>query len=241
MLKKNKTYSLTMFTKVKIILISILTFVINILYAQKNQTLADFKGFPSFRIKTELVSFTGLNPNIYVEYKNNNGIAFNLGFLYHLNGIIWTAPYLLHNDEYENIEWWELKGLGVDFGIKYYPKQFKYYSLKIKYDLLKFNGKLVTNGLEHSRPENVVRNDLGFQLLKGYEFYNKHFLKEIYFGIGLLIINKKYTYWNFSTNPLPPHYNEENGIKIYAIPTFHFGFNIGYRFYNPRSCKVFLN
>lgn len=198
--------------------------------SQQDSSEYTFKFMPSFRIKTELVSFSGLNPNLYCEYQFNKNIALNLGFLYHFNGIIWTAPYLLSKDKFENDEWWHLKGIGLDFGIKYYTKSTKYYSLKIKGGFLKYNGSVVTPGLKDSRPETVYKNSINIQFLKGFEYINsKHGFKELFFGIGLMIINKTYTYWIYNTYPLPPHYNIVKGKDIFAVPTFHFGYNIGFK------------
>ena len=73
--------------KIKIIIILLFIFTQNI-FSQE-----DFKN--SFRIKTEIVQFSGLNPNIFFEHKFNPKFAYNLGITYHTNGIIWTAPYLL--------------------------------------------------------------------------------------------------------------------------------------------------
>ena len=200
------------------------------LFAQSAEDSVTSKSFRSFRIKMELVSFTGLNPNLYFEYKINKNYGLNLGFLYHFTGIIWTAPYLLRKEFYEYQEWLALKGYGVDFGIKYYSAPTKYYSLRCIIDLLNFKKTLqYGESLSSRRNENLVRKDIRIQLLRGFEIKNKsHYFREIFYGVGLLIVNEHYKYGFFESSYNPPS-KFTNGIDNYIVPTFHFGINIGWK------------
>jgi hypothetical protein len=174
--------------------LSILILGRNISFAQ-NDTLANIdKTYPLLKIKTELVNWTGLNPNLYLDYKINKIIGLNVGILYHFTGIIWSAPQIIFKGN--ALEWSYLRGIGFDLGIKLYSKPTKYYYFSCKIDRLSLNRHLYWGeSVEAQESGTVNYQDLHLRLLRGYEFYTrKSFYKEIYFGIGLIIAERQYDF-----------------------------------------------
>lgn len=216
-------------------LILLFTIILATSFSQKND-IADFdETNPSFRIKTEIVSLIGLHPNIYSEYKINKRLGFSLGYLYNLNGLIWTAPYIRENKSEGLYEWWLLKGSSLDFGIKYYSEQTKYYSFRINFDELSCNNeKLETGESVEAKYGSIRRNDLHLRLIKGFEKkYHSSYFHEIYFGIGLLIIEETYDYGFYESGYLAV-INYKKATYLHVVPTFHIGFNTGLMFTRTR-------
>lgn len=219
-----------MTTKFKIGIIALLILLTskNISFAQNDTLVKIDKTYPSFKIKTELVNWTGLNPNLYFDYKINKIIGVNAGILYHFTGIIWTAPYVMSNDNI--LEWSYLRGYGVDLGIKLYSKPTKYYYFSCKIDRLSLNRLLYWSERREDQEFATINYlDLHIRLLRGIEYFkNKSFFKEIYYGIGLLIIEKKYDIKSpgefLTSRPI-----QSVGVDNYIVPTFHFAFNIGWK------------
>ncbi|MBI5539214.1 MAG: hypothetical protein HY951_04095 [Bacteroidia bacterium] len=221
---------MTINIKTGLVAISILITGINISLAQNDSITNIDKTFPLLKIKTELVNWTGLNPNIYFDYKLNNKIGINVGVLYHFTGIIWTAPnVMLKGNIYE---WSYLHGLGLDLGIKFYSKPTKYYYFSCKVDKLSFPPRQINAGesMNDYKTGSVKYYDIHLRLLRGYEFYSKKsFLTEIYFGIGLIIAHRQYdlhsyvSWGNMSSNV---------GFNNYVIPTIHFAYNFGWQLKN---------
>lgn len=185
---------------------------------------------PSLIMKTELVKTLQLNPNLYFEYKTKGSWGFNLGLIYHLTGTIFSAPYRW-SQSYSAIEWWTLKGTGVDAGLKYFTSPRKYVSLKCEAGNLSFSNATLTisERNEDTRDESLSRNFIHIILIRGKEFRKNSSFKELFWGIGLLSARENYSY--HYSDPWGHPYEENTGKRKYLVPTFHLGFNLGPAFY----------
>jgi hypothetical protein len=221
--------------KIFSIILIVLTVVTKIAVAQKDSTFKNEIPLHSFRIKTELVEFTGLNPNLFVEYKINKRLAFSFGLIYHFNAIIWTAPYLV-NDEPERESWLTLKGQGIDMGMKYYNKPKQYYSIRLNADIYTFvpfldHSYLFTTPIKHD----IRRKDYQLRFLKGKEVYkNKSFFFEYFYGFGILAEYRQFKRRHLINNNGYVVASEPDPNTLWYAATFHFGFNIGFQLKGKR-------
>jgi len=218
--------------KLNIVFITTFTIVINTSIAQKDSMPNIDDTYPSFRIKSEIVKLSGLNPNIYVDYKIDSLFGLNLGVLYYSNGIIWTAPHLMIN-EFDPKELLS-KGLGFDFGIKFYTNTTKYISINFETKFLNYSGYNSPSESQNRMYMDLTRNDYQIKLFRGFENEDQSKkIREIYFGVGLLIIDKTYKYQIYSGMPVPPEII--NGKKEFTTLTFHFGYNLGRKLVHKSS------
>lgn len=199
---------------------------------QEYSLLLDGK-YPSIRIKTELVSFIGLNPNIYIENRFNKLNSISVGYLAHFNGIIWTAPYLLEESSLQ--EWWALKGYGFDIAYKRFTNPRSFYLIKAKTSFLKYKGSIWYSERPYDIEDlDIKRNNIHLQVLFGKEnLATASSFNEFYYGIGCIILYKNYSYGSVNGMWEPMTYN--NGEKVYGAVTFHIGYNIGVRAENNKN------
>jgi|GEM_PF-4442800 len=181
-------------SKIGLIALIILISGINVLNAQNETSDIINKTYSQLKIRTELVNWTQLNPNLYFEFKINEKIGVSSGVLYHFTGLIWSAPQIMFRDNSRTIlEWSYLRGYGLDLGIKLYSKSTKYYYLSCKIDRLSLNRNLYwSERLDDQETGTVNYHDIHLRLLRGYEFYTRRIqvINAIY---PLLLINCEYT------------------------------------------------
>ncbi len=183
------------------------------------------RGKVNLFIKTDVINFCGLNPNLSIELKTSEKISFSFGARKCYNGIIWSAPYLMA-DSYDRVEWWEMKGYGIETGVRYYYSDLKFFSLSFIYNNLSFKGTVHTSErVTDQRSEWVYRKDFHLRILHGNDRKCYYIWKNSFFyGIGILFSNKDFQYSYYRGIGLAPSVNK--GITLDVVPTFVIGYNL---------------